>query len=95
MSPATSMPESATNPSHSFETAMTELESLVQQMENGNLPLDAMLQSYRRGAQLIADCKAKLEQIEHEINILDGEVLNVFDAQAVLSQPERQAGASS
>ena len=35
-----------------FESAMRELEQLIAGMENGDLPLEASLQAYQRGAVL-------------------------------------------
>ena len=38
----------------SYEQALAELDRLVQQMEGGQLPLDQLLDGYRRGAELLA-----------------------------------------
>ena len=38
----------------SYEAAVTELEQLVAAMEGGQMPLDRLLESYRRGAVLLA-----------------------------------------
>ena len=48
------MPKNPSPPAEpaSYETAMAELERLVAQMEAGSLPLDQLLGSYRRGADL-------------------------------------------
>ena len=43
-------PEGATL---SYEDAMSELERLVAAMEGGQLPLDKLLDNYRRGAELL------------------------------------------
>ena len=39
--------------SASFEDAMAELEQLVDRMEAGELPLEATLAAYKRGAELV------------------------------------------
>ena len=40
-------------PPASYEAAMAELETLVASMESGELPLEASLAAYRRGAELV------------------------------------------
>jgi exodeoxyribonuclease VII small subunit len=54
-----------------YEQAMAELETLVQAMEDGSLSLDATLASYRRGAQLLAFCRARLERVEQQVSQLE------------------------
>ena len=41
-------------PPKTFEAALAELEALVASMEDGQMPLQASLASYKRGAELIA-----------------------------------------
>jgi exodeoxyribonuclease VII small subunit len=55
----------------SYEDALAELERLVGAMENGQLPLDQLLQSYRRGAQLLQFCRAQLEAVEQQVKVLE------------------------
>ena len=43
--------------------------------ESGQLPLDQLLTSYQRGAQLMAFCKSRLEAVENQIKVLDGNEL--------------------
>lgn len=59
----------------SFEAAMTELETLVSEMEAGKLPLDASLAAYQRGATLLAFCRQRLEDAQQQVRVLEGEVL--------------------
>ena len=54
-----------------YEDALTELERLVAAMEGGQLPLDRLLQSYRRGAELLAFCRARLEAVEQQVKVLE------------------------
>jgi exodeoxyribonuclease VII small subunit len=59
----------------SYEQALAELDRLVAQMEGGQLPLDQLLDSYRRGAQLLAFCRERLQGVEQQVRILeDGEL---------------------
>lgn len=62
-----------------YETALGELESLVEQMEGGALSLEASLAAYRRGAALVAYCQQQLEKVEQQVRVLDGETLKPID----------------
>ena len=55
-----------------FETAMTELESLIQAVENNRLPLEDTLNAYQRGQLLISRCNTLLRDAEHRIQQFDG-----------------------
>ena len=67
----------------SFETAIAELETLIQSVENNRLPLEATLNAYQRGQQLIGRCSELLHHAEQR--------LQQFDVQSVgeATQPER------
>ena len=62
-----------------FEDAIHELEKIVAQMETGNLPLDGMIDAYRRGAQLVRDCRDKLNAAQVEIKKLQHDKLIPFE----------------
>lgn len=55
----------------SYEAALAELEQLVAQMEAGALPLDQLLTSYQRGAQLLQFCRGRLEAVEAQVKLLE------------------------
>ena len=55
-----------------YEAALSELESLVAQLESGQMPLDQLLSGYQRGATLLAFCRDKLKAVEDQIQVLDG-----------------------
>lgn len=55
----------------SYELATAELDRLVQQMEAGQMPLDQLLDGYRRGAELIAYCRARLQAVEDQVKVLE------------------------
>ena len=76
-------PSSAANGTEpaSYEAAVAELERLVQAMEAGQLPLDQLLDSYKRGAELLVFCRARLEAVEQQVKILeDGQLKPWMDA---------------
>jgi exodeoxyribonuclease VII small subunit len=54
-----------------YEEALAELERLVQRMEDGQLPLDQLLDNYRRGAELLESCRARLAAIEEQVKVLE------------------------
>ncbi|MBT3043947.1 MAG: exodeoxyribonuclease VII small subunit [Candidatus Thiodiazotropha endolucinida] len=56
-----------------FEEAMKELESLIEALEQGDLSLEASLQSFERGVTLTRICQASLQEAEQKIRILNGE----------------------
>jgi exodeoxyribonuclease VII small subunit len=55
-----------------YEDAVGELDRLVGAMEAGQLPLDRLLESYKRGAELLAFCRARLDAVEQQVKILEG-----------------------
>jgi len=66
-----------------FETALKQLEEIVQQLEKGELPLEESLKLYEDGIRLARLCHAKLEQAEGRIELLmkDARGEPVLDAQ--------------
>ena len=63
----------------SYEQALDELECLVAAMEGQQLPLDQLLQSYQRGAQLLALCRGRLQAVEQQVRLLDGAELKAWE----------------
>jgi exodeoxyribonuclease VII small subunit len=66
-------------PIASFEHAMEELEQLVEKMESGELPLEASLDAYKRGSELVKYCAAQLERVEKQVKVLEGDMLKPFE----------------
>ena len=54
-----------------FEAALTELDSIVKKLEEGDIPLEQSLQLFERGVQLSRFCHARLEEAERRIEILN------------------------
>ena len=59
----------------SYEQALAELERLLADMEGGQLPLDQLLESYKRGAGLLGLCRSRLQAVEQQVKVLEGEGL--------------------
>jgi exodeoxyribonuclease VII small subunit len=54
-----------------FEEAVKKLESIVDAMESGDLPLETLLQRFEDGTRLVKLCQARLEQAELQIQKLE------------------------
>lgn len=62
-----------------FEDALVELESIVAQLEVGEITLEASLTLFERGQQLATRCNTQLEQANLRIEQLtaDGEIVEL------------------
>ncbi|MDQ2819305.1 MAG: exodeoxyribonuclease VII small subunit [Pseudomonadota bacterium] len=69
---------SASTSPASFEQAMAELTELVTQMEGGQLPLEASVVAYARGAELVKFCAGQLEKVDAQVKVLEGDMLKPF-----------------
>lgn len=58
-----------------FEAAMAELETVLGQLERGDVALDDSIALYERGAKLKARCETKLKEAEEKVAAitLDGD----------------------
>lgn len=54
----------------SFEEAMAALESVVTQLERGEVALEQSIRLYERGAELKAHCAAKLAEAEAKVEMI-------------------------
>ncbi|WP_372809059.1 exodeoxyribonuclease VII small subunit [Pontiella sp.] len=60
-----------------FEQSLERLEELVDQMESGELSLEAMIKHFEEGSKLVEVCTNKLNEVEQKIEKLvkkDGEL---------------------
>jgi exodeoxyribonuclease VII small subunit len=64
-----------------YEQALAELDRLVMQMEGGQMPLDQLLDGYRRGAELLNFCRARLQVVEEQVKVLEGGQLKAWIAE--------------
>lgn len=58
-------------PAASYEDALAELERLVAAMEGGQMPLDQLLDAYKRGADLLGQCRSRLDVVEQQVKVLE------------------------
>lgn len=54
----------------SFEDAMKELESIVSELETGDLTLDTSIEKFKKGVELSNYCNKLLEDAEKTVTIL-------------------------
>ena len=59
---------------------MTELEQLVERMEAGELPLEASVAAYKRGAELVKFCAGQLDRVDAQVKVLEGDMLKPFSS---------------
>ena len=75
MTPVPNAPKSASAVSAAkeppFEEALKKLESIVEQMESGELPLEAMTARFEEGVRLVKTCQKRLEEAEIKISKLE------------------------
>ncbi len=62
-----------------FESAMRELEQLIAGMESGDLPLEASLQAYQRGAFLVKYCQTQLQKVQEQVKIVEADMVRPFE----------------
>jgi exodeoxyribonuclease VII small subunit len=69
----------------SFENALERLESIVDSMEQGQIPLADLLTKYEEGMKLLKVCEGRLKDAELKIEILkkvrDSVELAPFDSE--------------
>lgn len=53
-----------------FEASLSELEAIVAQLEDGDLPLEDSLELFEKGIKLSRECRERLAKAERRIEIL-------------------------
>jgi len=75
------MPKAAkAEAARTFESALSELETIVTRMEGGQLSLEQSLAAYKRGAELLKFCQAQLADAQQQVKVLEAGALKNFDA---------------
>lgn len=58
-----------------LEKSLTQLEEIVQELEEGDLPLEQALKQFEKGVKLSRDCQTALRAAEQRVKILlEGEL---------------------
>ena len=77
------MPKAKPEKELTFEDALAELESIVENMEGGQLPLEKSLAAYKRGAELLQSCQRQLKDAQQQVKVLESETLRKFAGDGV------------
>lgn len=51
-----------------FEDKITELETIINELENGNVSLEDSILKYTKAMNLVSECDAQLKNIENQVN---------------------------
>jgi exodeoxyribonuclease VII small subunit len=66
-----------------LETSIAEINTLIEQMEQGELTLEQSLERFQRGVSLIKHCQKVLQEAEQKVQILmldnGGEELHPYE----------------
>ena len=61
-----------------FESSLKELEDILDQLENPQLPLSGLVEKYSRAQACLANCRKKLDEAELAIKKLSGDSAEDF-----------------
>jgi len=53
-----------------LEKALTDLETIVEELESGDLPLEKAMKKFEEGIKLTRGCQAALKEAEQKVEIL-------------------------
>ncbi len=53
-----------------FEDSMTQLEKIVEDLEDGDLPLETAIKKFEEGVRLSKFCFDKLDETENKVSLL-------------------------
>jgi exodeoxyribonuclease VII small subunit len=62
--------QSNAKPAETFERSLDELETVVRELEGGDLPLERSLELFERGMGLSDSCRKQLEAAETRVEML-------------------------
>jgi len=70
-----------------FEEALKKLETIVEAMESGDLPLETLLQRFEEGTRLVKFCQSRLEQAEVQIQKLEKNSAGQITTKPIAASP--------
>jgi len=79
------LPRMTSKAKFNLEKSLADLETLVEELESGDLPLDKAMKKFEEGIKLTRGCQAALKDAEQKVEILlktagGEETLQEFDA---------------
>lgn len=66
-----------------FEASLQELERIVKQLEDGDLPLEESLKLFETGVKLSRECRERLSSAERRIEVLMKDTNGGFSLQEI------------
>lgn len=51
-----------------FEDNLKELETIIHELENGEIDLDSSIEKYTKAMKLVSECEKKLNTVEEKVN---------------------------
>lgn len=60
----------STSPTPSFEAGLEELETIVERLEDGEMPLEESLALFEKGVALSESCRKRLQDAETKVEVL-------------------------
>ena len=60
----------STKQAFDLEKALNDLETLVEELESGDLPLEKAMQKFEDGIKLTRNCQSALKEAEQKVEIL-------------------------
>jgi exodeoxyribonuclease VII small subunit len=73
-----------------FESALEELEQVVEQLESGELSLEDSLSAFEKGVGLVRFCNQKLNEVEKKIEMLVRDKEGKLQLKALADLPEKE-----
>ena len=61
----------AKSSSETFESALLKLESIIKELENGEIDLDKSIEKYAEATKLVKFCEEKLDSITKTVNMIN------------------------
>ena len=75
----------------SYSEAIAELETIVSEIEQDDVPVDELLEKVKRAADLITFCKAKLTKTEDEVHTVLESIQEKEHAEANIPESEESS----
>jgi exodeoxyribonuclease VII small subunit len=66
-----------------FEQSLDELEKIVKQLEDGDLPLEESLKLFENGVKLSRECRERLTNAERRIEVLMKDTNGNFSVESI------------
>jgi exodeoxyribonuclease VII small subunit len=68
-------------PKKTFESAIEQLDTIVKELETGDIPLEKAIKIFEEGVKLSQICTKRLDETEEKMNLLikaaDGQLTNI------------------